>query len=94
MNVREVAKKAKEVSYKLMDISTEIKNKTLFKAAELIREKAEVIQKENQKDLSAGEERGLSKAMLDRLLLNEKRINGMIQVLHDVASLTTLLVRL
>ncbi|WP_163327936.1 glutamate-5-semialdehyde dehydrogenase [Desulfurobacterium thermolithotrophum] len=87
MNVKEIAKRAKEVSYKLTDISTEIKNRTLKKAAELLREKKELIEKENQKDLIAGEEKGLSKAMLDRLLLNEKRINGMIQVLNDVASL-------
>jgi len=87
MNVREIAKKSKEVSYRLIDIPTEVKNRTLFRAAELIEEKAELIQKENQKDLKAGEEKGLSKAMLDRLLLNEKRIKGMVQVLHDVASL-------
>ncbi|ADY73696.1 Gamma-glutamyl phosphate reductase [Desulfurobacterium thermolithotrophum DSM 11699] len=87
MNVKEMAKRAKEVSYKLTDISTEIKNRTLKKAAELLRERKELIEKENQKDLIAGEEKGLSKAMLDRLLLNEKRINGMIQVLNDVASL-------
>ena len=87
MNVKEIAKAAKEVSYKLIDISTEIKDRTLKKAAELIKEKQDLIEKENQKDLIAGEEKGLSKAMLDRLLLNEKRINGMIQVLHDVASL-------
>ncbi len=87
MNVKEIAKAAKEVSYKLIDISTEIKNRTLKKAAELIKEKQDLIEKENRKDLIAGEEKGLSKAMLDRLLLNEKRINGMIQVLHDVASL-------
>ncbi len=87
MNVKEIAKAAKEVSYKLIDISTEIKNRTLKKAAELIKEKQDLIEKENRKDLIAGEEKGLSKAMIDRLLLNEKRINGMIQVLHDVASL-------
>lgn len=87
MNVKEIAKTAKEVSYKLIDLSTEIKDRTLKKAAELIKEKQDLIEKENQKDLIAGEEKGLSKAMLDRLLLNEKRINGMIQVLHDVASL-------
>ncbi|GAB6076124.1 glutamate-5-semialdehyde dehydrogenase [Desulfurobacterium crinifex] len=87
MNVKEIAKTAKEVSYKLIDLSTEIKDRTLKKAAELIKEKQDLIEKENQKDLIAGEEKGLSKAMLDRLLLNEKRINGMIQVLQDVASL-------
>ncbi|RUM44229.1 MAG: glutamate-5-semialdehyde dehydrogenase [Desulfurobacterium sp.] len=87
MNVREIAKRSKEVSYRLIDISTDVKNRTLLKAAELIEEKADLIQRENRKDLSAGEEKGLSKAMLDRLLLNEKRIKGMVQVLKDVASL-------
>ncbi len=85
--VKEVAKCAKEVSYRLVDISTEVKNRTLLKAAELIEAKKELIQEENRKDLIAGEEKGLSKAMLDRLLLNEKRIAGMVQVLKDVANL-------
>ncbi len=87
-DVKEIAKRAKEVSYKLVDISTELKNRTLLKAAELIEEKKELIQEENRKDLIAGEEKGLSKAMLDRLLLNEKRIAGMVQVLKDVANLS------
>ncbi len=87
-DVRGVAKLAKEVSYSLIDVSTEVKNRTLLKAAELIEEKKELIQEENRKDLIAGEEKGLSKAMLDRLLLNEKRIAGMVQVLKDVANLS------
>jgi len=86
-DVREVARRAKEVSYSLIDLSTEVKNRTLLKAAELIESKRELIEAENRKDLIAGEERGLSKAMLDRLLLNERRIAGMVQVLKDVASL-------
>ncbi len=87
MNVKDMAKRAKEVSYQLVDISTEVKNRVLFKAAELIERNREIIEKENKKDLVAGEEKGLSKAMLDRLLLNEKRVKGMVQVLHDVAAL-------
>jgi len=86
-NVEEVAKTAKEVSYSLIEISTEVKNRTLLTAARLIEEKKELIEAENRKDLIAGEEKGLSKAMLDRLLLNEKRIKGMVNVLKDVASL-------
>ena len=86
-DVKGAAKKAKEVSYSLIDLSTEVKNETLLKAARLIEEKRELIEKENRKDLIAGEEKGLSKAMLDRLLLNEKRIRGMVEVLRDVASL-------
>ncbi|WP_425600134.1 glutamate-5-semialdehyde dehydrogenase [Phorcysia thermohydrogeniphila] len=87
MKVREIAEKAKKVSFSLVDIPTDVKNRTLLRAARIIEEKRDVIREENRKDLSAGEEKGLSKAMLDRLLLNDKRINGLIQVLHDVASL-------
>jgi glutamate-5-semialdehyde dehydrogenase len=87
MEVKELARKAKEESYRLVDVSTKIKNEVLIRAAELIVEETEKIVSENRKDLKAGEEKGLSKAMLDRLLLNEKRIKGMVQVLHDVASL-------
>ncbi len=87
MEIKELAKKAKEESYRLIDISTEIKNRTLLRAAQIISDEKDRIVQENQKDIKAGEEKGLSKAMLDRLLLNEKRIQGMVQVLHDVASL-------
>ncbi|RMD45890.1 MAG: glutamate-5-semialdehyde dehydrogenase, partial [Aquificota bacterium] len=38
-------------------------------------------------DLEFAEKKGYTKALLDRLALNEKRINGMVQVLKDVASL-------
>jgi len=41
-DVKEIAKRAKEVSYRLIDISTEVKNRTLLKAAELIEEKKEL----------------------------------------------------
>jgi glutamate-5-semialdehyde dehydrogenase len=85
--VEPIAKKAKEVSYSLIEVSTDVKNRTLLRAAQLIEEKRELIEAENRKDLVAGEEKGLSKAMLDRLLLNEKRIKGMVQVLKDTANL-------
>ena len=82
-----LAKKAKQSHKRLSRINTEIKNKVLLRTAELILEKREEIQRENQKDLEFAEKKGYSKALLDRLALNEKRINGMIQVLKDVASL-------
>lgn len=45
------------------------------------------IQQQNQLDIDAGTHSGLSKALLDRLLLNDKRIDAMIQGLRDVAGL-------
>ncbi|WP_297445388.1 glutamate-5-semialdehyde dehydrogenase [Desulfurobacterium sp.] len=87
MEIRKIAEEAKKVSYKLTGISTNVKNRTLLKAAELIDAKRDLIKAENEKDLKAAEEKGLSKAMIDRLLLNKKRIKGMIDVLHDVAKM-------
>ncbi|WP_029522434.1 glutamate-5-semialdehyde dehydrogenase [Persephonella sp. KM09-Lau-8] len=82
-----IAQKAKESQKFLRQINTDIKNKALLRAAELLLEKKDILQKENQKDLEKAEKKGYSKALLDRLALNEKRINGMIDVLKEVASL-------
>jgi glutamate-5-semialdehyde dehydrogenase len=78
---------ARSVLRELMSLTTEVKNKTLLRAAELIDEYREKIKEENRKDIERAKEMGLSKAMIDRLLLNDKRINGMIKVLKDVANL-------
>ena len=82
-----IAQKAKKSQKFLMQINTDIKNKALLRAAELLLEKKDILQKENQKDLEKAEKKGYSKALLDRLTLNEKRINGMTDVLKEVASL-------
>ncbi|WP_297455879.1 glutamate-5-semialdehyde dehydrogenase [Persephonella sp.] len=82
-----IAQKAKKSQKFLRQINTDIKNKVLLRAAELLLEKKDILQKENQKDLEKAEKKGYSKALLDRLALNEKRINGMVDVLKEVASL-------
>ncbi|WP_297887486.1 glutamate-5-semialdehyde dehydrogenase [Sulfurihydrogenibium sp.] len=83
----QIAKKAKSTTRKLMSLTTDIKNKTLLKTAQLLDEKRSLILQENQKDLEVAEKKGYSKALLDRLALNDKRIDQMIQVLKDVAAL-------
>ncbi len=83
----ELAKRAKKSQIKLRKITTDTKNKALLRAAELLIERKKEIQEANEKDLEFAEKKGYSKALLDRLALNEKRINGMVQVLKDVASL-------
>jgi glutamate-5-semialdehyde dehydrogenase len=79
--------KARSTLRELMSLTTEVKNKTLLRAAELIDQKRDEIKEANQKDIEYAENIGLSKAMIDRLLLNDKRIDGMIKVLRDVAAL-------
>jgi len=82
-----IARKAKNSQKYLRKLNTGVKNEALLKAAQLLIENKELLEKENKKDLERAEKKGYSKALLDRLALNEKRINGMVQVLKDVAAL-------
>jgi glutamate-5-semialdehyde dehydrogenase len=85
--VSDKAKKAKTASRALANISTEIKNNALFKtAAGLEKESARLIA-ENKKDIAAADQKGLSKAMIDRLTLNPDRIKAMAEGLRQVAEL-------
>src|SRR3989339_1738741 len=80
-------KKAKAAAIKLGNISTEIKNKALDAMADALGENSKNIIDANKKDLRAGEKKGLSLALLDRLMLNEKRILGIIDSLDVVKKL-------
>jgi glutamate-5-semialdehyde dehydrogenase len=80
-------KKAKEASRILANTSTEIKNKALLNIARKLDESMKKIISINDKDMSAGKEAGLAKSLLNRLELNEKRINSMAKGLREVAQL-------
>lgn len=79
--------RAKEASYELMNTSTTEKNNALLKMADKLVEKAEYIIEENKKDLEGAIAKGTSKPMLDRLLLDEKRIEDMADGLRQVVGL-------
>jgi glutamate-5-semialdehyde dehydrogenase len=81
------AKKAKEASRILANASTDVKNQVLTNIAFKLEKSTEKIIAVNNKDLSAGKKAGLSKALLDRLELNEKRINNMAKGLGEVVQL-------
>lgn len=83
--VNEICSKAKEASSVIGKLSTKDKNNILLEiASELIASK-ELIKKENAKDINAAEEAGLSKAMIDRLLLNDSRIEDMASSVREIA---------
>ncbi|MEW6459225.1 MAG: glutamate-5-semialdehyde dehydrogenase [Bacillota bacterium] len=71
------AVRARDASRKLAYLSTSVKNEALAAMAQALIDEAPVILEANAKDIAAGEARGLSKALLDRLLLNEARIRDM-----------------
>ncbi|MGQ4667725.1 glutamate-5-semialdehyde dehydrogenase [Metabacillus halosaccharovorans] len=67
-------KAAKEASFSLVDISSEEKNEALAKIADQLLVDQGMIIEENRKDLEAGKKNGLTESVLDRIMLNEKRI--------------------
>ena len=80
-------KKAKEVSFILGNLSTAEKNKGLNAMADFLVNNKEEIINANKIDLQKAMEKGTSKSMLDRLALNEERIEGMANGLRQVISL-------
>jgi len=85
--VGKIVKEAKIASQAMGLIKTSVKNAALRKMAKaLIVNKAYII-KENKKDLAAGSTQGLSKALMDRLMLNDKRVKGMSRCLLDTVAI-------
>ncbi|MBI9020796.1 MAG: glutamate-5-semialdehyde dehydrogenase [Verrucomicrobia bacterium] len=83
----EMGDNAVAASRELAKLSTKKKNSILEAMADELIAQKEAIQEANAKDLAAGEEEGLSAAMLDRLKLTDARIDGMVKGLLDVAVL-------
>lgn len=71
----------------LATVTTEQKNKALLAIAAALRENSETIILENRKDLENGRAAGLNDGLLDRLMLNEARINDIASAAENVASL-------
>lgn len=82
-----LATRAREASRELARLTTEEKNRCLQAMAKALEENRDAIRRENEKDMKAGAESGLSAAMLDRLRLDEKRIASMAKGLREVAAL-------
>jgi len=86
-HIESICKLAKSASYMMQRVSTMQKNKALVLASELLDKNRAAIIEANKKDVDNAVKTGLSKAMTDRLTLNDSRINDMIKALKDVASL-------
>lgn len=80
-------KAAKSASATLAIAGTEIKNTALYKIAEAFSEKTDYILSENQKDIAAAKEKGISEGLIDRLTLNKARIDGMAEGIRQIAEL-------
>jgi glutamate-5-semialdehyde dehydrogenase len=82
-----MGRQARAAAYKLAQLSSDEKNAILREMAAAIRQRVPELLAANAKDLEAGCAKGLSAAMLDRLMLDEKRIEAMAAGIDQVATL-------
>ena len=82
-----MGRQARAAAYKLAQLSSDEKNAILREMAAAIRQRVPELLSANAKDLEAGRAKGLSNAMLDRLMLVEKRIEAMAAGIDQVATL-------
>jgi glutamate-5-semialdehyde dehydrogenase len=82
----DMGRKAQEASKSLAVASSLQKKDALIFAAESIKESAVNILEQNKKDLDFGSSKGLSDALMDRLMLNEDRIVSMVDGLKAIAN--------
>ncbi len=81
----EIGRNAKEAAQALAQASAERKHAALIAALEAVWSRRAEIIEANAKDMAFGREKGLSRAMLDRLMLDEDRIRGIVDGLRAVA---------
>ncbi len=81
----ELAKKSKEASRVLRGMSHDDRKKILLKLATTLEESYKEIIAENKKDMMAAENSDLSQALKDRLMLDEQRVQSMIQGVREIA---------
>ena len=87
MELIEICKRAKAAKYDIQKLSTEVKNRALLAAAGKLLEEKDYILKANKEDYDNGQKNGMHQGMLDRLKLDEKRIEAMAEGLRQVANL-------
>jgi len=85
--VAQIAADAREASLAMARLSATAKNDMLLAMAAALQGQAAHLIAENARDLETGRQKGLSAAMLDRLMLDEQRIAGIASALHEVAAL-------
>ena len=83
----EMGARARASAHALGLAATDAKNRALVEAAQALRGAAKEIIAANERDLEAAQKAGASKANLDRLMLNDQRIEAMARGVEDIAAL-------
>ncbi|MDA8914377.1 glutamate-5-semialdehyde dehydrogenase [Amylibacter sp.] len=86
LEMKKLGQRAKDASAELASASANQKQKALENAANCIWDKRKDILSENNNDLIFTKDKDLSDAMIDRLLLDETRIQAMVDGLQSIAA--------
>ncbi len=86
-DIRKVSERARGASRMLNRLDREQKDRTLGAVASGLRESVSALLSANREDLERGREAGLSRALLDRLSLDEQRIEKLAQAVEEVIAL-------
>lgn len=85
--IDDLGKKAVKVKGRIATASTGEKNRILEEIARNLRANAPEILRENEKDIGAAREHGISDTMVDRLRLTEERISGIADACMELVGL-------
>ncbi|MFZ7315023.1 glutamate-5-semialdehyde dehydrogenase [Avibacterium avium] len=86
-NLVEMGKQAKQAAFVLAQCSEKEKNHALQCIADQLEQQADRILAENEKDIQAAQQNGLSDALIDRLLLTPERLHAIAQDVRHIISL-------
>ena len=85
--IKELCTSAKVASYSLATKSTKERNDCLLAIARALKESSDKIIEANKIDLANAKDNGISDAMLDRLMLNEGRVDALSAAIEHIVSL-------
>src|SRR4030067_2662406 len=85
--ILETCKKAQAASVELAKLTSEIKNQALCRMANALEANTEEILKANREDTEAAKAKGMKPAQLDRLALDERKIETMARCIREVSAL-------
>jgi len=86
MNLKDIARRAKHASRKLAQLTSIERTNLLLLMCDSLSQAQPQVLEANRLDIESAQKSGLSKPMLDRLHLDEKRFKNMLQGLRDVAA--------
>lgn len=88
MDIQKISSSLRTASQKLALQNAQIKNSVLSAVADALDANRQSIINANKKDIDAGRSNGMSESLIDRLMLDDKRINRIIESLKIVIGQT------